>query len=904
MEHDASRPAGEELLANLGWVRRLALAIVRDSSAADDVTQEVARVALERDEPVPASGLRAWLGAVTRRLALDRTRSEAARHARERSVARPEGDGSAAEVVERSARQQRAARAVMELAEPYRSTILYRYLDEMPVAEVARRTNVNEVTARKRLSRGLEMLRARLDTEFGTGTRNWAIALLAPGKVTLMMSTKWIAAGAAAVIVGLGWWGWNVAHSSESSTEAPAMAVDLDLDQSPVVKKDTGTTASVAQEVAALTDAKRESATPPPAEPDATILHVRVLDRVGSAVTAGRVETWWTVSTEPTNSMTRKFVEAEIHAEVTDIVLPATAASASVRASVSGHLGTQEQIVRKLRQDAIGRVEREVVLHLDEPLEPPSLQGVVTIDGTRRVPRALTIAENKAGHSLASGRINAVDATYALPHATVGAMLLVTSDETILQEIQLSEEIVASGMLDLKLSNGKTLVLTLLDRDDGHPLANEDFLVETGLNLSGNIWTGDARSHRTDDIGKCEVRGLTNEESVSIGPASEPEKRAVIFNDNWGEEHLGKFDPTMEMPMPAQAWWHQRIRTDEASISVTLRVKHVAEGARIFGTVPADLLQGQGDVSTRIRVAAKELAQEGPSAGDGFDVSLDAQGRWTIPVQWPSRYLVWIEAVKPRKPLSQQVTVEVAAAGPRGPIELPLTSTKTETNFELQIENVPDGGRTEVAVFAEKTKSHSEGVECKDGRCTHRMRIDGPSQVTLTWSRGDMRETQIRRSFKVDPARQSSLRIDMGGDQLRAVEFVAQGAAIPAYALLGFGKLDEGGRMTHESGSTTLIDGRAQGQVSLSPGRWFFECFDPKRDFNVTGILEVKAGSETLHIARDVVVIERSQIPHGIELTEMDGVKLDGLERPMRYTELGPSGKVILNATARYRALP
>ena len=81
-----------------------------------------------------------WLASVARKLQHDRVRSEVARKGREQSVSRPESESF--EVVERSARQRRVAEAVMQLAEPYRSTILYRYFDGLETSEIAARMGV------------------------------------------------------------------------------------------------------------------------------------------------------------------------------------------------------------------------------------------------------------------------------------------------------------------------------------------------------------------------------------------------------------------------------------------------------------------------------------------------------------------------------------------------------------------------------------------------------------------------------------------------------------------------------------------------------------------------------------------------------------------------------------------
>src|SRR5262245_4964458 len=117
----------DELLAHLDWVQRVARAILRDDAAADDVAQDVARIALERK--TPRHGLRRWLATIARRLAIDRKRADQARARREELSARREAVDDLEEVVERGARQQRVAQAVMQLPEPYRTAVLLRYLD-------------------------------------------------------------------------------------------------------------------------------------------------------------------------------------------------------------------------------------------------------------------------------------------------------------------------------------------------------------------------------------------------------------------------------------------------------------------------------------------------------------------------------------------------------------------------------------------------------------------------------------------------------------------------------------------------------------------------------------------------------------------------------------------------------
>ena len=146
----------EELLANLGWVQGLALRLMRDAGMAEDVAQETMARALERPPRTAHSGapLRAFLATLTRLLARDRYRADERRARRERAGAQAEALPSTLDVVERNALMQRVAAAVSRLDEPYRSTVLLRYLDGLDTNTIAERTGATPPTVRKRLSRG------------------------------------------------------------------------------------------------------------------------------------------------------------------------------------------------------------------------------------------------------------------------------------------------------------------------------------------------------------------------------------------------------------------------------------------------------------------------------------------------------------------------------------------------------------------------------------------------------------------------------------------------------------------------------------------------------------------------------------------------------------------------------
>lgn len=156
------------LLEELGWVQGLARRLVADANDADDLVQEAWLKAhstpAERFSSRPR--LRAWLAAVTRRLARDTRRARGRRARREEYAAQSEVHASAADVVERSALLEAVLHAVRGLAEPYRSTVLLRFMDGFATAEVAAEMQVSEELVRKRLSRALGRLRGVLAKEW------------------------------------------------------------------------------------------------------------------------------------------------------------------------------------------------------------------------------------------------------------------------------------------------------------------------------------------------------------------------------------------------------------------------------------------------------------------------------------------------------------------------------------------------------------------------------------------------------------------------------------------------------------------------------------------------------------------------------------------------------------------
>jgi DNA-directed RNA polymerase specialized sigma24 family protein len=121
----------ELLLEQVTWIRELAKHLVADESARDDLVQETCMRALERP-PRDASRIRHWLASVMRNLVRQNARGDGRRELREERSAAREALEPTAGLVERVAVQRELVDTVLEIDEPYRSSLLMRYFEERP----------------------------------------------------------------------------------------------------------------------------------------------------------------------------------------------------------------------------------------------------------------------------------------------------------------------------------------------------------------------------------------------------------------------------------------------------------------------------------------------------------------------------------------------------------------------------------------------------------------------------------------------------------------------------------------------------------------------------------------------------------------------------------------------------
>jgi len=226
----------EALLVHREWIERVARALVRGDADAEDLSQQTWVELLSRPPEREPERLRGWLRSVLRFKAIDAGRAAAARGRHEATAARSAREGlDPADVVARAETIDRVAHAVFELEEPYRTTVLLRWFEDLPPREIAKRQGVPVETVRTRLKRALLQLRARLDADSGGDRRAWCLALLpfagspraSVGLATLtgglaMGMKTWGAAAAALLVLGLGVTWFRSQSSVETAKLGPA----------------------------------------------------------------------------------------------------------------------------------------------------------------------------------------------------------------------------------------------------------------------------------------------------------------------------------------------------------------------------------------------------------------------------------------------------------------------------------------------------------------------------------------------------------------------------------------------------------------------------------------------------------------------------------------------------------
>lgn len=231
----------DELSRHDAFVARLAVSLVADPGAADDVAQQ-ALFAAWRRPPGDPERTRGYLARIVARFASNRRRGDSRRTRHERAAARSE-TGPAADVAEREEARRRLWEVVEELPSDLRDVIRLRFFDGRSSSDVAAALGVPVVQVYARQQRALARLRSALDRREGGRDAwiAWALPLAraggsAPGGAAILggtaMATKLgVTTAAAGLLIWLSLaWGEGgaprAALAAPTSDRAPASAFD------------------------------------------------------------------------------------------------------------------------------------------------------------------------------------------------------------------------------------------------------------------------------------------------------------------------------------------------------------------------------------------------------------------------------------------------------------------------------------------------------------------------------------------------------------------------------------------------------------------------------------------------------------------------------------------------------
>ena len=223
-----SRLLVDELTRHESFVRSALRGLLADEGQIQDALQETWLKVLRR----PASEFRSleeprtWLARVAQNLAMSSRRSEFRRSHREVNHGRQEGVGSSEESLIRMESRQRIVASILSLGEPYREVILMRYEQDLGIGEIGSRLGRSEATVRSQLSRAHELLRVKLDGEFG-GRPDWAVLAFAIPKRVLSN----MALGSGIAMLGLTTWiAWALIAEGDSLSAGDSIQLAVSME--------------------------------------------------------------------------------------------------------------------------------------------------------------------------------------------------------------------------------------------------------------------------------------------------------------------------------------------------------------------------------------------------------------------------------------------------------------------------------------------------------------------------------------------------------------------------------------------------------------------------------------------------------------------------------------------------
>ncbi len=278
----------EPYLSDAAKLRRLARGLIDDMHVVEDAVHAALAASAHRQYRDEAHRSRS-LWASVRNAINDHRRSSANRVARERVAARPEAAPAADESLHRIETSKLVLEELGQLDEVYRSVLTRHYLQDLSPKAIATQDGVDLNTVHRRIQRGRELLRERLERR--AGGRENLLGLLVPfagaPRAGLLRSLRDVAqsspavwAAAVIVSVGLGLLFWLTPEVIELRTAAAPSSSSLLASTSEASAQDSRDSAR-----AAVESEQR--------------VELRVVTGSGAQRVADAAVTWWPLSQRP-----------------------------------------------------------------------------------------------------------------------------------------------------------------------------------------------------------------------------------------------------------------------------------------------------------------------------------------------------------------------------------------------------------------------------------------------------------------------------------------------------------------------------------------------------------------------------------------------------------------------------
>jgi len=596
----------EALLAHAGCVRGLARTLVVDPNRADDVVQQAWIEALERP-PAHARNLSAWLGRVVRNSARQLGRRDRRRARREDRVRAVDSAPPTEELVEQAEMQREVVSAVLELEEPYRTTILLRYWRDHSPQEIARMQTVPPGTVRSRLHRAHEELRRKLDRRYQGDRSAWSSVLCA-----------WIRAGegaqvagassAAAWLGGIGIMGWKLWGSVAVVLavlvtwriwpEAPASAAAEEAQSTERVATlpvDPPSPSAGEEAIIAIPSQPAGSREPAVVDPPPDAYHGTVCTPEGSPIANAvltlypDVDDWEEQAPRGTGSCdeTGSFRIEDYLPDPEGFVIRAEAEGFQSQALRSISPERAIELTLHWRVAIVGHVRDA------ETGEPVAGAQVLWF----REPGAITDAE---------GRYRLEDApTYLPDYSTL--YMRARAEGFAEDPIEIELHGPDDATVDFELHRGVPLLVEVFDRETGDPIIGADVHSHPAV----------SPLTQTDGNGQCEVRVLPNREMYLVAKAED------YYPFNWYHES-GEMDRILSprIPLTPLGTIEGRV-TDDAGNPLA---------GVVVGTTPGWAFSHPGKLTKEEREALDLPGMAGPDALLRLEAQTDAQGVFRLSV--------------------------------------------------------------------------------------------------------------------------------------------------------------------------------------------------------------------------------------------------------------------------------